>query len=88
MLIVKYSDHVVRKGQGWRPRQNTFLAVWYIFVSHGKKWEASEHLRFVRQKDAELAATALRLAGLDNYRALCKADLEDVRQIAYSALQW
>jgi hypothetical protein len=63
------------------------LPGFYIWIWHRGDWRTDVRLRFVRQRDAQMATDALTKAGLDTVGALSNAGMEAIR-IAFEALQW
>ena len=62
-------------------------AGWFVQFRTAGGWEAVRELRFVRQRDAELALAALLLAGITTKRKLLD-DVQRAIEVAFGALQW
>lgn len=93
-LQVRYSTAVEQvDGHGHGKRTGRFAEPgWFVFVRMQRGpslvWEAVLPLRFVRERDANRAAAALRAAELDSAKRMKAAGGETVVRTAFEALDW
>jgi hypothetical protein len=93
-LRVKYCENVAIYEQGRKCKAKYSTAKlfipdgWFIQVWFSRQWKTLMDLRFVRERDAVMAAVALTRAGLNTYEKMRSADPMTVKQVACEALQW